>query len=148
MSEREIQIRPGLNEKSNHAMYQDENPQRLAVLAKLSKLAAIFPYYQWPQYTKTHSFWLKGFQWNSHIFQMLSSIFVKVLTKHLHFLHTEVTLISLQKTVRKVSPILVTLTSRSDSISTTTFERMKEKFDGFRQTVIITDNWFVGSLTV
>ena len=64
---------------------------------------------------------------------------------------------SLRKAVGKVSPILVTLTSPSDSdfessnvslkekslmalirsltISTTTFERMKEKFDGFRQTV-------------
>ena len=63
---------------------------------------------------------------------------------------------SLRKTVGKVSPILVTLTSRSDSdfessnvslkenkpdgvnptltISTTTFERTKEKFDSFRQT--------------
>ena len=60
---------------------------------------------------------------------------------------------SLRKTVRKVSPILVTLTSRNNSdcqssnvslkenkpdgvntISTTTFERMKKKVDGFRQT--------------
>ena len=66
--------------------------------------------------------------------------------------------ISLRKTVGKVSPILVTLTSRSDSdfesssVSlkenkpdgvnpnsndiTTTFERMKEKFYGFQQTAL------------
>ena len=67
--------------------------------------------------------------------------------------------ISLRKTAGKVSPILVTLTSRSDSdfersnvslkenkpdgvirtltISNTTFEIMEEKFYGFRQTEIL-----------
>ena len=67
--------------------------------------------------------------------------------------------LSLRKTVRKVSPILVTLTSRSDSnfersnislkklnrmalirtltVSTTAFEITKGKFDGFRQTDLV-----------
>ena len=67
-------------------------------------------------------------------------------------------LVSLRKTVGKVSPILVRLRHavilisklrmsaskkinlmaliRTLTISTTTFERMKEKFDGFRQTVL------------
>ena len=70
----------------------------------------------------------------------------------------ENSVLSLRKTVGKVSPILVTLTSLSDSdskirtsaskkinlmtlirtltISTTTFERVKEKFDSFRQTAL------------
>ena len=82
----------------------------------------------------------------------------KVISGILHY--------SLWKTVGKVSPILVTLTSRSDSdfevrtsaskkinlmalirtltISTTTFEKMKEKFCEIRQTDYNNSNHFEG----
>ena len=84
--------------------------------------------------------------------ELVGSNLVQTLLDHLKVLWHY----SLSKTVGKVSPILVKLTSRSDSdfessnvslkenkpdgvnrtltISTTTFEIMEEKFSGFRQT--------------
>ena len=108
----------------------------------------------------------KKCEWKSglrvHLHKRCTRFFCQLITKQPHFPQMEVTAVIKNQRIKpweKVSPILVTLTSRSDSdfersnfslkkinlmalirtltISTTTFERMKEKFDGFRETVLV-----------
>ena len=79
-----------LSEKSNHAMYQDEKKQMLAILAKLTKLT-IFLLFWWPQYVKLI---LSDYK-DSYGIPVYSRsclwFFCQSVEKYLHFLHIEVT---------------------------------------------------------